>query len=91
MQKYKIINYTADPFDMMCGEGITHEIETWVDCTLEELKAIHKTQLEGDAHTPDWAKAEYELMFGEPYQETPADFDDFLKSCIDTGIIIEVD
>lgn len=83
--KYQIKRYSADPFDIMCGDCPVHEIEWWEDSTPEDLRNAHSEELEMDAATPDWMVEEMQNM-GEWNPANP-DFDKWLKQRIEDGHI----
>lgn len=87
--RYEILRTETDPFDMMCGDCEMHEIEYWEEISLDELHQHHIECVEADKNTPDFAKEEYEAMFGDKWEDTPEDFEEFLKSAISSGYIRE--
>lgn len=87
--KYEIKRYASDPFDIMCGDCMVHEIEYWKEASIEELHQFHEECIEADKFTPDIEKEEYEYMTGEKWRDTPANFEEFLKEEIANGNIRE--
>lgn len=75
--RYEIKIVEADPFDIMCSDCPVHEIEWWDNVSLEELRMLHKEQMELDEQMKD--QADWEL--------TPQDFDTWLHQSIKDGFI----
>lgn len=85
--EYEIKTTIPDPFDAMAGIDVPNMIDTWEEASIEDLKILHRHMLAEDMSIPDIQKEDYEERYGEPWKDTPIDFEDFLKEEIEAGNI----
>ncbi|MCM1222128.1 MAG: hypothetical protein NC548_47425 [Lachnospiraceae bacterium] len=86
--KYQIKVTEVDPFDIMCGECVEHEVTYYQDITLEELREQHQAEMLADGWmTPDDIEI-FKQVNGYDYPMTNPDFEAWLQKYIDVGYVL---